>query len=137
MNENIKKILSRLVLFIVLLIVLIASFVTVNTNFAKEATIKYTFGDGEVVEIDDKEDIEALKNILNGATRIGGGESCGFGGLEIVMKGSFRRLTFIPAADGCEILYIPSKNLYMDISDEDRDKIDEIFTKYGLPCKSI
>ncbi len=133
MKVRTKRILS----IICLIIVLFVGFITANTSFYNRATISYTHGDNKSVEIDNKEDIEALKTILNGVGRIGGGESCGFGGLEIVMKGYFTRLTFIPADDGCEIIYIPSKNLYLDISKEEREKINEIFTKYGLPSRSI
>ncbi len=128
---------KRILKLILICIAIIVFFINVNTNFANSATLEYTFGDGKKVEVVDKEDIAELESILNGRATIGGGYSCGFGGLEITMKNGLFRQTFIIADDGCNIIYIPSKKLYLDISMEDREKIDEILKKYWLPSRAI
>ncbi len=132
-----KKFIKVSLTILIIIIIFILCLINVNTNFAKSATLKYTFGEGQEAEVVDEVDVETLNSILNGKATIGGGYSCGFGGLEITMKSGFRRLTFILASDSCNIIYIPSKKLYLEISKEDREIINEIFKKYGLPFSAI
>ena len=90
---------------------------------AGNATVKSTF----VSEQLNDEDTQALKDILSGKWSYIDSPSCGFNE-EITVE--FGDSVFMPACDGCAI--VKHGNKYITLSKYERDKLDDILSKYGI-----
>ncbi len=107
----------------------------IESDFAKEAVLH---SNGVSVNVTDENDVKVLKETLKGNGYKDSGLFCGFyDGLAIEMVSGNRDVTFYLAADGCPVIYSVEKRVYIDIPDEDRDKIDKILEKYDLATRAI
>ncbi len=109
----------------------------IESDFANKATIiAYENKDNEILaNIDDENDIIALKEIMQGSMWYDTGYSCGFGKdfLTIQLSNGNKTINYCPALDGCSIIYVDEYGKYFEISDENREKLNEILKKYGFP----
>ncbi len=74
-----------------------------------------------------------IKKIIDNKKMYNDNPSCGFDkNVSFILEG----LTFSIACDSCGIIKIEEKKKYLKLLDEEREKIDEIFEKYGgsFPC---
>ncbi len=107
----------------------------IKSDFAKEAILH---SNGVSVNVTDENDMMVLKETLKGSGYTDSGLSCGFyDGLAIEMKNGLINRTFYLAADGCAVIYAVEKRKYIDIPDEDRDKLNKILEKYGLATRAV
>ncbi|MCL1921751.1 MAG: hypothetical protein FWG50_11895 [Kiritimatiellaeota bacterium] len=115
----------------------------VNVTDISGAMITFVYCDTNINEKLTSEEAEILKNIVNGKRLgLGGGFSCGF-----TPDISFRfvNMFFLPANDTCEIIKVEKQykngkrkdsDIYILITEEEKQKIYDIFKKYGgyFPC---
>ncbi len=133
------------ILFIVLLIFFNIGYLLlpkkIESNYANQVTlIAFENQENEKkVTITDENDILALKEIMQGSIWFDSGASCGFGKdfLTIQISNGNKTTNFCPALDGCEIIYVDEHNKYFEITDENREKLNEILKKYGFPISYI
>lgn len=115
----------------------------VDTNFATEATLRFSVRDDTTGIFTNyefllsNEDLIILKDILRGrATR--DSPACGFVvSVSITMSDGKRSHTFSPALDGCPIIRVGNSDRYILISYEQRKALDDIFERHGLTFPSI
>ena len=122
----------------------------INSDFATEALLEFHYVGGPrggnpsaniSIVITDEEDIAMLKDILRGRP-FRESFHCSFStDISITMTNGSRSIMFIPACDGCPFLRIGdtgagNTNKYIRISYENRDRLHEIFERYGgfFPC---
>jgi len=115
----------------------------VKVSNIDDATITFVYCDTHINEKLTSEDAEILKNIVNGKRlSFGGGYSCGF---STNISFRFANMIFSVANDTCGTIKIEKhhKNpkreaaeIYLLISEEEKQKIHEVFNKYGgyFPC---
>ena len=116
----------------------------VNTNFATEATIRFSvrndatgaFTTQEFL-LTDEEDIVELKGIFRGRTARDS-PACGFSmNVSITMHGRGESLTFCLALDGCSIIRVNDSDRFIRISDSQREVLDDIFARFGFTFPAI
>ena len=78
------------------------------------------------------DETKTLSDIFN-KKDCGDTRSCGFIP-EVTV--SINGIVYAPACDGCGSVLNVTKQYFFDISDEERDTLEEIFSKYGgkFPC---
>ena len=110
----------------------------INTDFATEALLEFHYEDTSIsVTVTDGDDILILKQILNGRSYFRDGLHCGFTtAISVTMTNGKKSIMFCPANDGCQLLRIGTSNRYIEISLEDRARLNEVLEKYGMtfPC---
>lgn len=125
-------------------IYLLFFFNIVHTNFATEATIRFsvqndatgTFTTQEFLLTDEK-DIVELKGIFRG--RIArDSPACGFSmNVSITMYGRGESIIFCLALDGCPIIRINDSDRFISISDNQRKVLNDIFARFGFTFPAI
>ena len=122
---------------IVVIITIWKCFMRVDGNFATVVSIKYTYHDDDIDAIvTSEDDIEDIKKILKG-TKYKDSPACGFStDISITLSNDKESITFCPACDGCPMVRIDSSDYYIQISREQRNKLNEILKRYGMefPC---
>ena len=125
---------------LIVLLILCARGITmkVNSNFATEALLEFHYGDSNIsAMITDEDDILVLKQLLNGQSYFRNSLHCGFTtNISITMISGKKSIMFCTANDGCQLLRIGTSSKYIEISYEDRERLNEILKKYGMifPC---
>ena len=115
-----------------------------DTNFATEATLRFSVRDNVTgifthyeFPITDDEDIIELKKIFRGRA-VRDSPSCGFSTtVSITMYGEEESLTFSPALDGCPIVQVGNDRQFMAIDYYQRAILDEIFKRFGLTFPAV
>lgn len=109
----------------------------INSDFATEVLLEYSYIDKDIsVKITDERDIQTLKQILSGRL-FKDSPACGFTtDISITMTNGNESIVFCPACDGCPLLLIDNFGKYIKISDEARNRLNEVLEKYGMsfPC---
>lgn len=100
----------------------------VNSN---EAKIVYIYGDKNILEKLNEDDLLTIENIINGKQLYQDEPSCGF---DENISLHFNNNIFSVACDGCPI--IKYNNKYFSVSDSQIEQIHNIMEKYGaeFPC---
>ena len=110
----------------------------INTDFASEALLEFHLIDTSIsVTITDEDDLQLLKQLLNGRSYYRGGLHCGFSSwVSITMTNGRRSIMFCPAHDSCPLLRIGNSCRYLELSAESLAKFHEVLEKYGMffPC---
>ena len=109
----------------------------INSDFATEAVLTYSFTDKNIlVRLTDEHDIRTLKDILKGHP-MRDTPSCGFStDVSITMTDGSKSIVFCPANDGCPLIRIGDSDRYIAITDEARARLNEVLEKYDMifPC---
>lgn len=116
------------------------AFITVFSAFSfagcsqqSVAEITYNYGDKNIKASLSESESNELSDIFSGKTVYSDNPSCGFSeNVSVKISGK----VYMPACDGCEIIKVGLGFEYFNISDAERDSLDEIFAKYGaiFPC---
>ena len=124
---------SLLIICAFLILVLFASCSRVSVSSDALAELTYKYGDVSVSEALTKEESEQLSNIVNGKTLYAGDPSCSF---DVNISFQLGDRVFCPACDSCGKVKDCKTGKYFNISDAERETIEEIFEKYGghFPC---
>lgn len=106
-------------------------FPKIEINKNANARIVFIYDDKNIDSKLAVEDSEVLRNIFNGKRLSFGEPFCGHTENVSIRFGD---LFFCPACDTCPVVKVG--NRYLGISSADREKINEIFEKYGgrFPC---
>jgi len=123
---------------------LLFSFNRIDTDFATEATLRFSVRDdvtgiftNHEFSITAEADIIALQEIFRGRTRRDI-PACGFvNSVSITMYGEGRSITFCPALDGCPIIRINDSERFINISYSQRAILDDIFARFGFTFPAI
>ncbi len=87
--------------------------------------------------ISDNAVVEELKSLLNGSL-FSDSPSCGFSeDISIELSDNFKKVILCPALDGCSIIRVNASNKYFEISDSDRQRLNEILGEYGFKFPSL
>ena len=110
----------------------------INSDFATAVLLECHDESNDIsLKLSDASDIKTLKAILKGLP-FEDGPSCGFSSdVSITMTGWYKSIAFCPALDGCPVVRIDNSGKYIEISDEDRTKLDEVLGKYGITFPRI
>lgn len=101
---------------------------------SSQATLKFIYGDKEIVQVLDAEDTAKMSEIFSNKPLDGGSvPSCGF---DEDISITFGNQTFAIACDDCAVVKDCKNNKYFDISNEDKEYIVSVFEEYGghFPC---
>ena len=109
----------------------------VNVDFAQTVSLKHHYFDTVIdAIITDENDVALLKRILNGRA-YKESPSCGFGlSTSIAFSDEARNVFLCPARDGCPLVEVSTTKLYLRLTTEERELLDQILAKYGIffPC---
>lgn len=147
MKKTIKLILKILILVILVFILGIVGFVSYNLfykTYSYKSAIRnsdkvYVIMDGNKTEVTDINDAQNLKDVFDTLSYgIFGETSCGFWedyAVEFVDSEDNYSLLVCPAADTCNVVKI--QEFCHEISRKDREKFNDIVTKYGMKVPNI
>lgn len=115
-------------------LVLMLGVFRLDTGFANKAEVNFVYGDNSVVETLTEQELETVKDILDGSKLHRDNPSCGFSE-EVSIKFN-DEMTLCLACDGCPIIYWKEKNRYITLTEEEYNKLEELLTNYGItfPC---
>ncbi len=106
----------------------------IKLNSVNEVILYTNMREEKKVLLDNEEEILLLQKIF-GKPAYYDSPSCGFTNeLYITMSMENKSLSFYPALDGCQVIYVEEYDKYIIISSEERDKLNLLFNKYGLPA---
>jgi hypothetical protein len=107
----------------------------VDTSFATEISLKYSYGDKEIaVAITDKSEIELIKDCF-GEISYSDSPSCGFSiDISLEFSDDEKSIVICPARDGCSTARIAESGRYIHI--KDRKTLEAVLGRYGMvfPC---
>ena len=130
-----KLVFSMPIIIVIIALLLNSGIEKINTNSTVE--LSFYYGDSKVKTNLNKEESDTIISILNGKRyenkMVTGELSCGFSSnasLKIESE------IYQPACDGCNYVYVKSKDKYIYLKDSERDTINKIFEKHGgfFPC---
>jgi hypothetical protein len=108
---------------------------SLDTSFATSISLKYYYADKTIdIQITDKQDIEIIKDNLNGLL-YSDNPSCGFSlDISICFTDGESNVVICPACDSCSTARIGDSDMYINI--KDRKALNTVLEKYGLmfPC---
>lgn len=109
-----------------------------NVDFSTDVFVKYKYAEQDIYQkINDINTINQLKRIMKG-TVYTDTPSCGFStDISITFSDSEKTVTLCPALDGCPIIRINNSNDYLKISDEGREKLNQLLAQYGFIFPSL
>ncbi len=123
-----------------LAVLLLGLYILTHLHFTlpgKTGYVTYRYGDISFAEELTAEEVRAVSQALNGKFKqdmyLFGVPACGFDGDISITVGD---TTYLLACDSCGTVAIEGTRYYMDISDTERDILEEIFTSRGgeFPC---
>ena len=127
-------------ILIAVIVVFIAVFLVVfdvkkvDPRFADRIYLIYNkTGKQKEVEINNKSDVQTLKEILAGyRSREFGDPCCGCGeDASIVLVKGRRKVTLNLASDGCGTVQVNDEDSYYDLSEKNHKRMHKILGKYG------
>lgn len=134
---------KRIIPFILIIIVIGVSLMFLlkpkyNVDFATDISVRYKYAEQDINQkIDNVKTINQLKSILKGVTYTDT-PSCGFSvDISITFANNEKTVTLCPALDGCSIIRINDSNKYFRISDEGREKLNQLLAQYGFKFPSL
>ncbi len=136
-----KKIgVASLVLTIIVICILIVIMIP-RTSIENDSTASVVFKylDNDIEEQMSSEDGIQIRDIFNNKILYKDQPSCGFSedvSISFDNSASDESLIFCVACDGCPKIFLVQSDKYFNISEKDRQKLDEIMGKYGVtfPC---
>lgn len=105
----------------------------------QEVKVYWNKGEGTdtmVVNITDREDVEAIADACTKAAKPGSGD-CGFNVYKLVFIGEERRIVLRPAGDSCDTIqvgeskYDNAENMYI-MGRDNRKRLAQILGRYGV-----
>lgn len=105
----------------------------VSSSFATEAYLHFDLNGKPVTrKVTNSNDLKDLKRILRGWVTADD-PSCGFGVDQcIILRNGRRSLTLCPACDHDELAQVGDSNRYIEFSEANRKRLDEIMRRYGM-----
>ena len=106
-----------------------------NMEFAKEAEVRFIYGDTNTMCRLDQSELEAIKAIFDGKKMEKDNPSCGF--TEDVSVTFNKAQTFCIACDTCPIVYWKEKDRYIRLTEEEKTQLYHLLQTYGFffPCE--
>lgn len=106
-----------------------------NMEFAKEAEVRFIYGDTNMTCRLDHSELEAIKAIFDGKKMYKDNPSCGF--TEDVSVTFNEAQTFCIACDTCPIVYWKEKDRYIRLTEEEKTQLYHLLQTYGFffPCE--
>jgi hypothetical protein len=134
MKIYIPILIISMILVIIVIIFLPKSIEIPETS---EVILVYNYDDKKIYEIiNNKNEIMELKTLLKGNV-IKDNPSCGFSeDISITFTGE-NNLMLCPALDSCGIIRIGTTNRYINISENNRKKLELFLGKYGFKFPSV
>lgn len=125
---------KRILCFIVILC-LLASFsgCTVHVASSESGTVRFHYGNKKIDAQLSEEDLQTVKEILDGKVLIPENLSCGFTEDVSIRLGG---RTYCIACDTCSFMYVKETGRYINLSDEENDTLRTLMERYGchFPC---
>ena len=115
-------------------LVLILGIYRMDMGFVNKAEVNFVYGSNSVVETLTEQELETVRDILDGRRLHRDNPSCGFSE-EISIKLN-DEMTLCLARDGCPIIYWKEKNLYITLTEEEQKQLEAVLSKYNVtfPC---
>ena len=133
------------IIFIILVIIAVAVLIyfifprKIVIPEAYEIILKYNYHDKNIYEIIyDENEIIKLTELFHGKYAFKDNPSCGFSeDISITFVGKDNIIMLCPALDKCNINRIGTTNKYVNISEENRRKLELFLEKYGFKFPAV
>ncbi len=106
----------------------------VKMEFATEAKVCFQYGDVNVLQNLDDEELAIIKGIFDGKKLYKDNPSCGFSESILIKFNEYQ--TFCIARDTCPIVYILEADRYLKLTEEEKTRLYNVLEAHGvfLPC---